>query len=491
MKHGHVSERQMTKMASQDAAIAPFAIALILLALVAAVRLPFLSNILLGEEGSHAYLVLGPQPVIRGLDALFIGRLNGEDYLVFPEHNILIYDFFDKFGRRIGQLIPPCRNSSIECVSSLSRTPYLVIFLIAIVIAILPLRRWLAVRRPAILAVQFLLLLFVLTTPLLVGGSIQPQIDGAYGVLVVSVSAACMLAAQTMRRSAHFLLLFLGGVVSSLGKIEWAMALAGALSVTSALAVALSYDAKQGRLEYCAARPLLDVCAGTLAGMLFGQLLVLFYSPTAYLAGFDLMRQIGGMQLGVAEGLKRSWPLAYSALVMIGATLVLIAIRLKYSIRTDPTITVIAGWAAAIAAGYAYSGWSGDGFPRYYCPAALLAAIALICLLRDVTLSKAQSVFAVAVLAAFIGLNGASLVQSYRQGLSISSLPGASLEQARTRYLKLAQDYRGVPVLEASAFAIYFPNIDWVSIDMGRQAGIEFVEAHRPEVQAEFKASIR
>jgi hypothetical protein len=482
--------------AKQSAAIVRCVISLaILLALVAAVRLPFLPNIMIGEEGSHAYLVIGPAPVIRGLDALYIGRLNGVDYLVFPEHNILMYDFFDIVGRGLGRLLSPCQCSSIEdagidCISHLARTPFLIIFLIALLIAIPPLQKWLAVERPATFLLQWLTLLFMLTTPLLVGGSIQPQIDGSLGVLIAAVSAALMTTAQIVAGRSRFLLYFLAGLATSLGKIEWAMALFGALVLTLALAIAVAYDRQARRFNFAAAHRSLEVCAGALAGILFGQLLVFLYSPTAYLAGFELMRELDVMHMSVLGAFGHSWPFAYPAFIMIGACMALIALRLRHIFRSEPAIAAIVAWAAAITTGYVYSGWSGDGFPRYYCPAGLLAAIALVCLLRDVRLPKVFAGLALAALLAGLGLNGASLFSSYSQRLSISSYPGMSLEQVRDRYLEHAQAYHGVPVPEWSAFGIYFRSIDWAASDMGRQAAIEFVQEHRPEVQAEFEASI-
>ena len=489
MKHVPISARETAK---QDTAIVPFAIALaVIVALVAAVRLPFLSNLLLGEEGSHAYLVVGALPVIKGLDAIFIGRLNGVDYLVFPEHNMLMYDFVDTIGRGIGRLVPLCRDDSIACTSTLSRTPFLIMFLIAVVIAFLPLRRWLAVGQPAILAIQALIVLFMLTSPLMVGGSIQPQIDGSVGVMVAAVSAATIISAATLTGRARFLLWSLGGVASSLGKSEWALALAAALLVTSAIALAASYDKSRHELNWVNARPAVEVCGSILAGILLGQTLVLLRSPTAYLAGFALMREINAMQLSVVAGLRQSWPLAYPVFALACAALLLMALRLRNLCRSRPEIVAITGWACAIAAGYVHSGWSGDGFPRYYCLAAVLLVVGLVCLLRDVALPRIYSAFVVVLLLAGVGRNAASLIGAYRTGSSISSLPGTPLEKAEANYLELARAYRGVPVLEWSAFGIYFRNIDWVAVDMGRQAGIELVQEHRPEVLAEYEASIR
>jgi hypothetical protein len=306
-----------------------------------------------------------------------------------------------------------------------------------------------------------------------------------------ALAAALVVTAASAVGPFRTLLWFLAGVGGSLGKSEWALALASASLTTFALAVAVSRDRVTRRLDYSAVGRSLDVCGSVLLGILFGQLVVLVYAPTAYFAGFELMRQVTAMPLSVAQGLMQSWTFAYPVFITITVALVLIAVRLRHYCQAEPEIVMILVWAAAIAAGYIYSGWNGDGFPRYYCPAALLVAIGLVCLLRNMNVPRMWSALALATLVAGVGLNGASLIHSCKERLAISSFAGMSLEQARTRYLKLAQNYRGVPVLEWSAFSIYFRDIDWVATDMGSQAAIEFVQEHRPEVQAEFAASAR
>src|SRR5262245_26392224 len=46
------------------------------LVLIVAARLPFISNVLIDEEGSLANLVLGAQPVMQGANSLLIGRID-------------------------------------------------------------------------------------------------------------------------------------------------------------------------------------------------------------------------------------------------------------------------------------------------------------------------------------------------------------------------------------------------------------------------------
>src|SRR5450759_1046149 len=102
---------------------------------VGALRIPFLSNVLIGEEGSLSYLVLGPTRVVHGLDAVIAGRIDGIDRLIFPEHNILMYEFLDIVGRQIGQLLPLCRDGSMDCTTIQARSPFFILFLCGIAVA--------------------------------------------------------------------------------------------------------------------------------------------------------------------------------------------------------------------------------------------------------------------------------------------------------------------------------------------------------------------
>jgi len=222
-----------------------FAASFFLALAVVAYRLPFLSNVLIGEEGTHAYLVLGPRPVINGDDALFLARLDGKDILLFVDRNVLIYQFLDVVGRGIGQILPSCREFTMACVSLHARFPFLAIFLGGLAVAFLGVRRHLAFDRPWMLAAQMLVFLYLCTTPLLVGGSIQPQIDGALGVLIVATAAALLLSVQEHDKTYRTVAAaFLAGMAGALGKNEWAIALAASAGTVIVLLAGLTLIAQ-------------------------------------------------------------------------------------------------------------------------------------------------------------------------------------------------------------------------------------------------------
>jgi hypothetical protein len=105
-------------------------------------------------------------------------------------------------------------------------------------------------------------------------------------------------------------------------------------------------------------------------------------------ANFAVMRRVNAMNLGALDQFRRAWDLSYPICLICGAALALPALRLRHYCVHYPALLILAAWAAAIVRAYGYSGWHGDGLPRYYCPAGILASIVLVSLLRDFHLSR-------------------------------------------------------------------------------------------------------
>src|SRR4051794_33089689 len=90
-----------------------FAWAAVLTVFVAAllVRLPFVANPLLGEEGAFGRLVVGAKPVAwivkRGFPEMLSGQLNGIEIFGPFQRNIMIYLTLDYPARWIGNVLWP------------------------------------------------------------------------------------------------------------------------------------------------------------------------------------------------------------------------------------------------------------------------------------------------------------------------------------------------------------------------------------------------
>lgn len=448
---------------------------------VAAYRLPFLSNVLVGEEGTHAYLVMGPRPVISGDDALFLARLDGKDILLFVDRNVLIYQFLDVVGRGIGQLLPSCGEFAIACVSFHARFPFLVIFLGGLAVAFVGVRRHLAFDRPWVLAAQTLIFLYLCTTPLLVGGSIQPQIDGALGVLIFATAAALLLSVTEHDKLYRTVAAaFIAGMAGALGKNEWAIALAASAGAVIILLPALALIARPEQRDWNSVRRGLALCVSIIAGIAACQALLYLYSPRTFMAGIDVMFRIAGLKLSIMDQIARSWDVVYPVYLASALSLIAIACRLRAYCLTQPALVILAGWAALTVIGYTYSGFSGDGFPRYFCPPAVLASIALVCLIPDFTLPRAAWAAASLLLVLGIAASSVSLWQSYSQRVAITSGRGSSLAATEFRYARLARAYAGIPIFEGAAIAIYYQNIDWIAHDLGIAGARSWLVKLRP-----------
>ena len=118
------------------------------------------------------------------------------------------------------------------------------------------------------------MLFYGLTTPLAIGGSIQPQIDASVGVALVGLAAWLLTAAWG--RGLQVWAAIAAGVLVGFGKQEWTLAFAAAWGVVLLLS----------KLWRCANASTLG---GFALGLGVGTALTYGLSPTDYLASFNLM----------------------------------------------------------------------------------------------------------------------------------------------------------------------------------------------------------
>ncbi|HUI96055.1 MAG TPA: hypothetical protein VLX44_09905 [Xanthobacteraceae bacterium] len=463
-------------------------------------RLPFLTNLLAGEEGSHAYLVVGPKPVINSTDpsiwlgvsdvfpgshayANFVGRLGGRDLLVFMARNLMAYEFLDKGARQINRLLPPCRDLSMRCISVSARLPFLVLFEFGLLVGLLAIRKSFAIDRPRTLAIQLLAIAYLVSAPLVVAASVQPQIDGALGVLVVLSSSAILLQADSLPFRGRVLAAFAAGAVGSLVKNEWALALAASTLSATLIAVAASFRTSLQRPNTPTRSQMLGFCLAVLTGIAVCQYLLYLFEPQAFLAGLSIIAHVaGGSNSSIVETLRHNWSLIYPVFIACAGVAGLLSMRLARYCIERPSLAIVSFWAIAVVAGYTYSGGLGDGFPRYYSPPAMLAAVALTLLISDITVGRVAWA-AAAALTIGIYVNASSAVRSYRHHLAIGTWRGESLDVMQRGYEKDAEVARatGATVMESSAIGIYFHDIDWITSENRVEGSIDALRYFRPD----------
>jgi hypothetical protein len=464
------------------AVLAIFAVALL-------VRLPFVANPLLGEEGAFGRLVLGAKPVAwtvaRGFPEMLAGQLNGVELFGPFQRNIMIYLTLDYPARWIGNLFWPA-NGSFDSITLNARLSYLLVFCCGIWVLGFAIVRFAGRGGVIAVAAGSLVALYALTSPLLVGASLQPQIDGSVGILFLGVAAFLLLKGDLARRG--WVYYAAAGVVVGIGRPEWLMAMTGA-----AIAVGLvgSFAALLAAIDRFTFRPaalrhlfaMLSFCAGLLGGVLIS----IAVSSFDFMAGFDVLDRVvaatGGSSTVLVEFRSFWLPIA----IMAAAALAIAAAAFVTSARRDLPppgagllIALIGG--IAITIGFALSGWGSDGFPRYFAPALLLVTVSAISLLASELprwLSAARAaVFVVGALAG-IAFNASALSDSYQRGVSISSYRGYELKRARERMetsAKVARENKLIP-LEFSSFGLYFPGVDFVSQDLGVEGAKVLIRA--------------
>jgi hypothetical protein len=461
-----------------------FALAAALLVVVAVVRLPFISNILASEEGDFAVLVLSDVPLSAQSDTHlprdFIGYIEGKPVLSSFHRTVMPYIVLEKLGRlfaprhTLGRLPP-------EQLSAAARLPFAIIFLlgcaglVAIAVeAAAPADRSLAVAASiAPLSVA----LWVLTTPLAVGASIYPQIDGSVGILLLG-TAATLLAAGNIEQTAARWRFIAAGLLAGLGKHEWALAFAAA-ALCTVLAALLFSSVRRATLRACAA---------FLAGLALAVALSYAIAPDDYRQGFRVMADFYSMTGGQLWAIAPAqWPFTLPVLALILADGVFIVLVLRPLLRSAPGPLLAYLGGTAITAGYVISGWAGEGFPRYYAPPLIILGVVFVSLwLRFRNAIAPAAGWAVAA-ATVIGLGANYLYLSgiYDSKVSLTEMRGTPLSELAENYAtaaKLARDSHGI-VFAYTPTWIYYPGTSFISAGLGKQYAEDHMMAFFPQLK--------
>ena len=457
------------------------ALAAALLTLVAAARLPFMGNTLAGEEGYFAALVLNGVPTSalddKHLPREIAGFIDGKPVLQTFHRTVMPYIIMERVGRAVA-----ARNSlgrlPPERLNIAARWPFAFMFLLGSLglIALAAQAGTGGDKRPAaVIALAPLgVALWSLTSPLAVGASIQPQVDGSVGVLLLGIAATLLAVGDIADRAARWRFLA-AGLLAGLGKHEWALAFSAA--AVCALLVCL--------IEASGRRRSATALAFFLIGVALAVALSYAASPQDYRSGFAVMANIFSMTGGELWALKESqWPFTAPVVVLALIDGIFVMVVLRPLVRTAPGLLLAYLGAAAIAVGYADSGWRGDNFPRYFTPPLIIFALVFVALwlrFRDVIL---PAIGWITVAGALIGLgaNYEFLAASHRNGLSLGDLRGAPLAQLMQDYAaaaKLAHDTNGV-VLTVTTTWIYHQGLNFISAGLGKAGAQEYVATHFP-----------
>lgn len=431
-----------------------WAVPVSLLAILVITRVPFLSNTLVGEEGVLAAFVVSEEPLSKqasdGLPRILIGAIDRKPVLIPAERTIVPYMIIERFGRILGS---QDTQQSFEERSRSARLPFLCFFLLGVAGVLASIGSVFSTGEARNAWALVLVVVFALTTPLAVGSSIQPQIDGSLGVMLLGLAAWLLI--STNENKFTLPCYIIAGVLIGLGKHEWAIAFLASAAFTLALDKLFGTKARRK-------------CISFAGGVLLGIAISVLISIDDYVSGFHLMNRI---YLSEHKDLRALWAHQIGFLWPIILLLVAVALVLGKNLRhcienkTGAPLIVLGG--IFIFIGFSFSGWQGDGFPRYFTPSLVLALYGLIAVVQDRTwvISKKALASIMVIMGLGIFLNVIELKNSYLKNVSISSYPGLSLSEFDKRFkhdAALAGVRSGV-IFEDPAVWIYSPSVEFIS----------------------------
>lgn len=453
-----------------------------LFAVVVLVRIPFLSQPFVGEEGSFAYLIAG-QPASStltpdGLPQMMIGMLDGTPALYPFQRTIAPYVLLENGPGAVIRALD-IQHYSEAWRYVIIRSAYLALYLMGVAGVL-----WRSARQAAGQNyLPMMIVLFACVTPLAVGASIQPQIDGALGICLLGLASLLLTLGPQERSLKHRqFCTFLAGAFIGLGRHEWVISFLAA-GVILGLAL-LAYKARRD-VWYLSLRIGAFFCLGLIATTVLSFAL----SPSEYLSGFAVQQRVTGI-VNPLVLLKRDDEFVIAAVLLLGLLGVLLFLRRRHILETAPDVLVVSGAAFVQCAGAAATGWPGDGFPRYYAPVFVLAATALIYLTsyrRDDVVRPnvwvARALSGVFLLLTAIAIT--SVIDDVGERVSISSNRGVSLQALEQHYDDIAETWRADPdraplaLIDAGIWGRH-PDISFLGKDMGLDSGYQYLQEFHP-----------
>lgn len=450
-------------------------------------RLPFLKFPLVGEEGAMSILMLSNDTAsmhhVKKTESkclLLAGKSDGKSVWASPERNITPYKFLcNVIGPTFSDYYFSKSNDSISNKTSLSRITFFLITSVGIlsllILGYLKSVNFSVQQRLYICLFSF----YVFTTPLALGGSIQPQLDGSIGVLIFGLLSLMLYlsGSKYLNIFSKDLLLFNAGVVSALGKNEWAYAFFGAHLIIVILGMLNKMICRD---QYCFInyRTLLFTCGGIFFGVLISWIL----SPNDYMAWFDVARRTN-KSFNALDSFIANLNYIYPVVILgFLAFTVQLQSFIKKSVSQTSLVLFLAGLLIFMA--YMGNGWPGDGFPRYYIPPLVLFFASLLCsdflsaLQRGVTLKQ---LYWVTIL--FTLINVTSLANSYINFTSITSSPGKPLQLHLEKIHLINSESKTSPnavYFYDSSLAYYYPDISFMGSDLGWDSAKELTEKNYP-----------
>jgi hypothetical protein len=426
--------------------------------------------LLTGDNVKTVPVEINPVTGLRNHCLLPSAKLGGVDYVFAPERNIVPYCFLTMVVNPITKYFFT-DSLSFDQKSFHIRIIFFSLFLVGFfsVLLVLFLSQKCVTKRSYLLL--SILVLFFFTTPLLVGGSIQAQLEGSFGVALFGLSGFLSYLGAYRLKKTSFILIFIAGVLLSLCKNEWPLTALSAASIYILISCFKRIKAIVGSGHKQQVYIAIIYILGILSGMLFCYV----FSPKDYVDGYVFMKNINAARMSILALIQAVGHLIYPAAIIVALAGFIFIFNLKNYLKQGSILFIWIVTGTALFAGFLHSGWIGDGFPRYFIPSTI--SLLFVLLLTLPYLSKNKMNYLIGFLLIGCCFNLLSLTRAKLSSESITSVPGLNLDRMKTGMKALADKNITDPNLIPYGYfgsRYYFPEADIISNGFGL-SGAKFI----------------
>ena len=425
------------------------------------VPIPFLSNILIMEEGHFAYLAVNTEKSkpLNNSDFILIGREKGVDHWQFTTHPVLPCLVIVKVFRAFSNAAD-FNLWTLEEKTWSARLPFYITYVVSM-LPVIFMGAWLFKRKTwSEISLPVIFIGFLGTCPLLVGGGLQTIYDGNIGLLLTTLCAMGLAIVPRVKSLPFRVAILFGcGFLSAMGKNEWVFAFMAAVLGTMILYSASS----RGYPHFW----FLSVSAliGAAAGVLFH----FYIGPSNYIQGIYLMYSFGyAPHRSYVQAFVYRLPWLWPFIPVFIMTVFILRRFLKELLSTHFTHMILLLWAIILFLGFIITPHLGDGFPRYFCPsmAAFLSFLVVRMEHIDFLSWRPKIRFRLkGLVCVLIMLHMGYFAYSNIRQISICSIPGRSLITHKAMFLKNYKHFllTGEVQKTDASMAYYFQDMDFIN----------------------------
>lgn len=412
-------------------------------------RISDFSRPLSGEEGIHANIFYNAP---QNPTYLLIGRINGADLLIIPEHPALLYETIKNIGF-LWKIIFQIEDLNTTDLSCLVRFAFSMIQFIVFVGFLLVVLFTNKISKNSRLITSLVIFFVAMSVPV-IKMSTSVQVDGSVGFLFSGILAIVILifSMHLLPDIISYSLLIISSTLFGFGKNEWSIALL--FSILISLLFLLIYKRSTSIINN-KKRYLFFLGILTL-GLVIGNLISYFYDSTNYLSGFFVMTRISKASTFFdLRGIYHKLPYAYTN-IFISFILIVAIYRSRKDLNFFHIFSTILFFTLFLA--YFFISWVPDA--RYFAPSISIGITAII-LSSDLIFWKSDQKKVVGIFCIFLLMSAINSIsqRGYIEQIVFNTSEETSLENNQPNCLEFID-----------AGQVFNNEIDFISNSMDRVA---------------------